>query len=266
MIVFYVASYSLLVYNLSYVSLLLYNILSLQWTSYSSLVILSNTFTSRPESGFSGLVVSMLASGTQVRGFKPSEKILSMPSFGGVVKPSVPCRRFVACKRSLHLPWKSHAVGKIGLAISCPYFIPSLTEVSHIAGRGAPLEMMGETKSGAHRGRSYGLGASGLQGPGSTPYSTLLYSTQGLRKLALADSVVCLFSPHRNIILLLTVEHSGISTIRYKAAVVTLKILKIGIARSRILSVVLAPNMILEGGTLIHKYMRTKPQRKCIEV
>ena len=49
---------------------------------------------------------------------KPSdfsgEKILSMPSFGGEVKPSVPCRRLAACKRSLHLPWKSHVVGKIG--------------------------------------------------------------------------------------------------------------------------------------------------------
>jgi hypothetical protein len=56
-------------------------------------------------SSFGGLVVSMLASGTQVRGFKPGrsrrnfrgEKILSMPSFGGEVKPSVPCRRFAAC-------------------------------------------------------------------------------------------------------------------------------------------------------------------------
>jgi hypothetical protein len=52
---------------------------------------------------------SVLAFSTQVRGFKPGwscpifkgEKILSMPSFGGEVKPSVPCRRFAACKRSL---------------------------------------------------------------------------------------------------------------------------------------------------------------------
>jgi hypothetical protein len=51
--------------------------------------------------GFGGLVVSILASGIQVRGFKPGrsrrifrgEKILSMPSFGGEVKPSFPCRR-----------------------------------------------------------------------------------------------------------------------------------------------------------------------------
>jgi hypothetical protein len=53
-------------------------------------------------SGFGGLRVSMLASGTQVRGFKPGhsrrifqgEKILGMPSFKREVKPSVPCRRF----------------------------------------------------------------------------------------------------------------------------------------------------------------------------
>jgi hypothetical protein len=36
---------------------------------------------------------------------KPSdfsgEKILSMPSFGGEVKPSVPCHSFAACKKSL---------------------------------------------------------------------------------------------------------------------------------------------------------------------
>ena len=52
----------------------------------------------------------MLTSSTQVRGFKPGrsrrtfkgEKILSTPSFGGEVKPSVPCRRFAACKRSLN--------------------------------------------------------------------------------------------------------------------------------------------------------------------
>jgi hypothetical protein len=48
-----------------------------------------------PESGFGGLVVSMLAFGTQVRGFKPGRsrrifsgvKILSMPSFGREVRP-----------------------------------------------------------------------------------------------------------------------------------------------------------------------------------
>ena len=57
---------------------------------------------------FGGLVVSMLASGTQVRGFKPGRsrwiftdvKILSMPSSGGEIKESVPCPSFAAYKRT----------------------------------------------------------------------------------------------------------------------------------------------------------------------
>ena len=56
--------------------------------------------------GFGGLMVSMLASGTQVCGFKPGRsrwiftvvKILNMPSSGGEVKESVPCPNFAACK------------------------------------------------------------------------------------------------------------------------------------------------------------------------
>jgi hypothetical protein len=55
--------------------------------------------------GFGRLAVSMLPSGTRVRRFKTgrsrrifwAKKILSMPSFGGEVKPSVPCRSFAAC-------------------------------------------------------------------------------------------------------------------------------------------------------------------------
>jgi hypothetical protein len=51
-----------------------------------------NTYTDND--GFGGLVVSMLASGSRVRGFKPGQsrwiflyvKILSLPSFGGEVK------------------------------------------------------------------------------------------------------------------------------------------------------------------------------------
>ena len=52
--------------------------------------------------------------GTQIRGFAPGRsrrifraKVLSTPSFGGEVKPSVPCRSFTACKRSLNVTWKS---------------------------------------------------------------------------------------------------------------------------------------------------------------
>jgi hypothetical protein len=57
------------------------------------------------QSGFVGLVVSVLASGTQARGFQLGRsrrifkgvKIPSTASFGGEVKPSVPRRRFVEC-------------------------------------------------------------------------------------------------------------------------------------------------------------------------
>jgi hypothetical protein len=58
--------------------------------------------------GFGVLGVSVLATGTQVRGFKPGRSrrifkgqiILSTPSFGREVKPIVPCRRLAACKRT----------------------------------------------------------------------------------------------------------------------------------------------------------------------
>jgi hypothetical protein len=36
-----------------------------------------------------------------------------MPSFGGEVKPSVPCRRFAACKRNLWFAWKSESQAKL---------------------------------------------------------------------------------------------------------------------------------------------------------
>jgi hypothetical protein len=57
---------------------------------------------------------SMLPLSTQVHKFKPSrsrqdfsgQKILSTPSFGGEVKPSIPWHRFAACKRSLNETWK----------------------------------------------------------------------------------------------------------------------------------------------------------------
>ena len=83
--------------------------------------------------------VSVLAFGTKVRGFKPDrscrifqgEKILSTPSFGGEVKPSVPCRRFTACKRSpwmlrgsrafsgkIHRPFLAHVLPPLAVRIS----------------------------------------------------------------------------------------------------------------------------------------------------
>ena len=73
----------------------------------------------------------VLAFGTQVRGLKPGrsrrifkgEKILSTLSFGGEVKPSVPCRRFAACKRSLELRG-SRILDEICRNISRPGRVP----------------------------------------------------------------------------------------------------------------------------------------------
>jgi hypothetical protein len=47
-----------------------------------------------------GLLVSVFATGPKVRGWMDfkGDKIRSTTSFGGEVKPSVPCRRFTACK------------------------------------------------------------------------------------------------------------------------------------------------------------------------
>ena len=51
------------------------------------------------------------------------EKILSTPSFGGEVKPSVPCRRFAACKRPLELRG-SRILDEICRNISRPRRVP----------------------------------------------------------------------------------------------------------------------------------------------
>ena len=69
---------------------------------------------------------SVLAFGTQVRGFKPDrsrwifqgEKILSKLSFGGEVMTSVSCRRFTACKRSLNFTWKSGILSQNSSVVS----------------------------------------------------------------------------------------------------------------------------------------------------
>ena len=59
-------------------------------------------------SGFGGLGVACWPLVPKFAGSNPAEavvkgeKILSTPSFGGEVKPSVPCRRFAASKRSLN--------------------------------------------------------------------------------------------------------------------------------------------------------------------
>jgi len=60
--------------------------------------------------GFGGLGVAFWPLVSKFAGSNPAEavgflgrKILSTPSFGGEVKPPVPCRRFAVYKRSLNL-------------------------------------------------------------------------------------------------------------------------------------------------------------------
>ena len=63
---------------------------------------------------YGSLGVSVLGSGTRIRGFKlgrslrifRAKKILSTPSFGGEVKPSVPCRTLRHVKDP-KMAWKS---------------------------------------------------------------------------------------------------------------------------------------------------------------
>jgi hypothetical protein len=86
-------------------------------------------------SGFGGLAVSMLPSGTQDRGFKPGRsrqifsgvKILKMPSFGREVKQLVPCRTFAARKRTLLDYVEVGSLRPNYSDISCSKFPPSLT-------------------------------------------------------------------------------------------------------------------------------------------
>jgi hypothetical protein len=85
----------------------------------------------------------VLAFGTQVRGFKSGrnrrifkgEKILSTPTFGGEVKPSVPCRRFAACKRSLQLRGSRILDEIVGVFLAHEEFHLPLLEVSRVVGR-----------------------------------------------------------------------------------------------------------------------------------
>ena len=78
---------------------------------------------------FGGLGVACSPLVPKFAGSNPAEavgKILSTPSFGGEVKPSVPCRRFAECKRSLNLRG-SRNLGKITTGhLSRPQFHLSL--------------------------------------------------------------------------------------------------------------------------------------------
>jgi hypothetical protein len=85
-------------------------------------------------------VVSMMASGTQDRGFASgrnrrifqAKKILSMTSFGREVKPFAPSCRSAACKRSLNGVKRRH-FGKITGPFS-PTFPPFATRNARVDG------------------------------------------------------------------------------------------------------------------------------------
>jgi hypothetical protein len=78
-------------------------------------------------SGFGGLEVAYWPLVTKFAGsnlaeavgFLRAKKIYSMPSFEGEVKPSVSCRRFAACERSLELR-ESRILDEICRKISRP--------------------------------------------------------------------------------------------------------------------------------------------------
>jgi hypothetical protein len=83
----------------------------------------------------------VLASSTQFRGFKPGrslwtfqgEKIPSTPSFGGEVKPTVPCCRFTACKRTLNVCGSRHLDKILGYTFSSIKVPPLAARISCVA-------------------------------------------------------------------------------------------------------------------------------------
>jgi hypothetical protein len=116
---------------------------------------------------------------TQVHGFKSGrsrqdfseQKILSMPSLGGEVKPSVPCRRFVACKRSLNVRYKSTFRQNYRPTFS-PTVSPFAARISRVVWTWRRLAAeVGTSKitggQGSHN-KLIGCGASGAYAPG--PY------------------------------------------------------------------------------------------------
>jgi hypothetical protein len=104
------------------------------------------------DSGFGGLEVACWPLIPKFRGggFKPGrsrrifsgEKILSTPSFGGEVKPSVPCRRLTACKRTLNATWKSGISSKIHRPFLARIVPPLATRISRGTTSGERLERL----------------------------------------------------------------------------------------------------------------------------
>jgi hypothetical protein len=91
-------------YTLQVIECTMFRISALFWTKVKELF-----------SGFGGLEVACWPSVPKFTGLHPAKafgflgqkKILSTPSVGGEVMPSVPCRSFTACKRSLNVKCKT---------------------------------------------------------------------------------------------------------------------------------------------------------------
>jgi len=105
---------------------------------------------------------SVLVFSTQVCGFKPGrsrrifrgEKILSTPSFGGEIKPSVPCRRFAACKRSLNLRGSRNLVKNYYRTSFLPTVPPFVARISCVVADGGTWRLKWEhLKAGESNGK-----------------------------------------------------------------------------------------------------------------
>jgi hypothetical protein len=117
----------------------------------------------------------VFASSTQVRGFKPAlrrrtfqgEEIPSTPSFGGEVKPAVPCRRFAACKKLLNVTWKSAFRQNSRLLFLAYYSSTSRRlDLSRHVGRGDVWRRQSELLENRVYNKSNGCSASGALAPG----------------------------------------------------------------------------------------------------
>jgi len=100
-------------------------------------------------------------------------KIRSMPSFGWELKPSVPCCRYAACKRSLNVTWESAFRQNYRPTFS-PTVPPFTARISHAvwtwrhlaAEVGTPKPRGGRGGGGGGRTISLiGCGASGAYAP-----------------------------------------------------------------------------------------------------
>ena len=97
------------------------------------------------------------------------QKILSTPSFGGEVKPSVPCHKFAACKRSTNVTWKSTFRQNYRPTFS-PTVPPFTARISRVAWTWRRLAVeVGTSKitgrQGSHN-KPIGCGAPGEYAPG----------------------------------------------------------------------------------------------------